>query len=184
MPELPFGPPGRLLRVPFRSGACGELAESREAALRAPLGEIVLAHCLSCGFTFNRCFDPGLVDFKPGYDASLVYSDTFRSFLEDVAGRLIGEFGVHGKNVVEIGCGKGFFLRLLCERGENDGVGIDLTVVEECVEFAGSRRIQWIRDFFGERYETLHADFVCCLSVFEGDRKFRLRSRSKSACER
>ena len=72
----------------------GELAETREAALRAPLGDIVLTHCLSCGFTFNRCFDSALVDFKPGYDASLVHSETFRSFLEGVAERLTGEFVV------------------------------------------------------------------------------------------
>ena len=38
---------------------------------------------------------------------------------------LIRRYDLRGKEVIEIGCGKGEFLSLLCEVGDNRGVGFD-----------------------------------------------------------
>ena len=151
-------------RIPINVGV---LLDSYEEARRAPLGDIVLSQCQRCDFVFNRLFDLKQMSFEPGYEVALHHSGIFRSFMDGVADRLIDRFDLHGKHVVEIGCGGGYFLRLLCERGGNFGIGIDPTVAREGVEQLGDGRVRFIRDFYSERYAHLPADFVCCLSVFE-----------------
>ena len=39
--------------------------------------------------------------------------------------------GLRGKDIIEIGCGKGEFLLLLCEMGNNRGTGFDPGFVSE-----------------------------------------------------
>jgi SAM-dependent methyltransferase len=87
--------------------------------------------------------------------------------MEDVAARLVDRYDLRNKHIVEIGCGAGYFLKLLAQKGGNVAVGIDPTVEQECVEEAGAGQVRFIRDFYSEQYANLPADFICCLSVFE-----------------
>jgi len=147
----------------------GILFDSPEEARRTPTGEILLAWCPTCDFIFNRKFEPakGRLSFQRGYEISLVHSELFRSFLNEVGGRLIERFGLRGKTIFEIGCGTGYFLRLLCRLGGNSGIGVDPTVEREGLETVPGGEIRWIRDYFSDRYAELPVDFICCLSVFE-----------------
>ncbi len=61
------------------------LGRSRQAALDAPTGSITLSYCTGCGLIRNRRFEPRLVSFEPGYEASLRHSETFRTFMEQLA---------------------------------------------------------------------------------------------------
>lgn len=143
------------------------LFDIQEDARRGPKGDIVLTFCHGCSFIFNRVFDPTLISFEPGYEASLFYSNKFRSYIQELALRLIEKYNLHGKTVLEIGCGAGDFLRLLCRLGKNIGIGIDPTVKKEEEELIDGGKVRFIRDYFSERYISLDFDFVCCLSVFE-----------------
>lgn len=143
------------------------LFDSQEDARKASKGDIVLSYCHGCGFIFNRVFDPTLMRFEPGYEASLFYSDKFRSYIQELAVRLIEKYNIRGKTVLEIGCGAGDFLRLLCGLGKNVGIGIDPTVKKEEEESIDGGKVRFIRDYFSERYTSLDSDFICCLSVFE-----------------
>ncbi len=91
----------------------GHLCDTREAARQAATGDITLSFCHGCGLVSNRLFDPAAMRYQPGYDASLIHSALFTSFLEKVAARLVSRFRLQGKTVLEIGCGSGYFLQLL-----------------------------------------------------------------------
>ena len=145
----------------------GIVWDSAEQARHAPTGDILLSYCHGCGFVHNRIFAPEKLSYRPGYEASLVHSEVFVAFLKSVAERLIERFELHNKTVMEIGSGAGHFVRLLCELGGNDGIGIDPTVQTEETQPIGSHQLRSIRDFFSDASVDLPADFVCCLSVLE-----------------
>jgi len=145
----------------------GVLWDDAEQARQAPTGDVLLSYCRQCGFIFNRRYEEGKIWFEPGFEVALHHSPAFRRFMEGVAERLIDHFGLHNKNILEIGCGCGWFLRLLCERGANHGIGVDPTVPKQGLEAAGDGTVRFIRDYFTDKYADLPFDFICCLSVFE-----------------
>ena len=98
---------------------------SRDEALASPCAPFRLATCAKCGFTFNGLFDSKLVVYDESYDND-VPSPTFRAYYKDIALMLIDRFKLDTGVVYDIGCGKGDFLRVLCELAPGiEGVGID-----------------------------------------------------------
>jgi SAM-dependent methyltransferase len=145
----------------------GSSPATEAEARTAPLAEITLAYCHNCGLVWNRFYDSSQIAFRPGYDASLHHSPLVNSFVDALVTRLINRFDLHGKDIVEVGCGSGYFLHQLCERGGNRGIGVDPTVPRVGTEKAGSGQVQFIRDFYSKRYQDLPCDFLCCQSVLE-----------------
>ena len=90
------------------------LMETREQALHHRRGSIRLGFCDACGFIANLAFDPGLTEYSSRYEETQGFSPTFNAFHRALAERLIARYDLHGKDIVEIGCGKGEFLMLLC----------------------------------------------------------------------
>jgi SAM-dependent methyltransferase len=109
-------------RVPL---FCNVLHDDAASALAAARGDLRLSVCGACGLVHNVAFDPALVAYSPDYDASLHCSAHFRGFAEGLAARLVADYGLDGKDVVEVGCGDGEFLRLLARGGRNRAVGFD-----------------------------------------------------------
>ena len=145
----------------------GIFPATREAALAAPRGRILLAHCATCGIVHNRAFDPDGRIFAPGYEVALHHSETFRTFIETLALRLRDRFALDGKRIVEIGCGDGYLLKRLAALGANDCVGIDPTIARPGTVDVEAGRVRLVRDWFGPDHAEYAADFACCLSVFE-----------------
>lgn len=146
---------------------CNILLPTREAARNVPRGDINLSFCTSCGHVFNTAFEPARMDYTEEYDNSLHFSARFQEFVENLADRLIETYDLHQKQVVEIGCGKGDFLRLLCERGPNEGVGFDPSYEPELLEENVSSLFTVVQDLYSERYASHDADLVCCRHVLE-----------------
>jgi SAM-dependent methyltransferase len=101
------------------------LPASREEAIAVPRGDVALSLCNVCGLVFNAAFDPGLVDRATINQESCAHSSVLRGFQERLADQLIERYTLHDKDLLEIGCGRGEFLALLCELGGNHGIGFD-----------------------------------------------------------
>ena len=151
-------------RVPVHSVL---LVTSRDEALNYPSRDIVLAFCRTCGFIYNTAFDPRVHTYAPGYEATQAFSLTFNAFQHTLAARLVEQYDLHGKDIVEIGCGLGEFLSLLCELGDNRGVGFDPAYVDRRSADQVDERATFICDFYSEKYAHYRADFVCCKMTLE-----------------
>jgi SAM-dependent methyltransferase len=143
------------------------LMPTRETALNYPKGDIVLGFCHSCGFISNIAFDPGVHEYSSSYEETQGFSSTFNAFHRSLAQRLIDKYALHNKDIIEIGCGKGEFLALLCELGDNRGVGFDPAYISERSHSQARDRLTFIQDFYSERYSDYKGDFVCCKMTLE-----------------
>jgi SAM-dependent methyltransferase len=146
---------------------CNLLWPSREAALLAPTGEIRLGYCRVCGMIYNRSFDPGRMHYTPAYENSLFFSPHFQAYAQAQAAQLIERHQLRDKDVLEIGCGKGDFLSLLCQGGQNRGVGFDPSYDGRSADSSVRKGITIICDFYSEAYAEYAADFICCRQVLE-----------------
>jgi SAM-dependent methyltransferase len=140
---------------------------SRDEALAFPRGDIALRFCRWCGFIYNSSFDPKKVRYSSDCEESQGYSPTFNAFARELAGRLVGKYGLKQKRIVEIGCGKGEFLSLLCQLGRNAGIGFDPAYVPGRVKAYNNPDVRFIKDFFNEKYVHIDADMVCCRMTLE-----------------
>src|SRR5207237_5381885 len=112
----------QLRSIPVNRSA---LWPTKTQAHQAPRGDIDLGVCRSCGMVFNVSFDPQLLTYDTSYENSLDFSPAFQEFARDLASRLINTYGIRRKHVIEIGCGTGDFLKMLCQTGDNQGFGLD-----------------------------------------------------------
>ena len=140
---------------------------TREEALSFPRGDILLGVCGTCGFVSNMAYDSALQRYCPDCEETQGFSPTFQRFHKQLAERLIGRHGLRGKKIVEVGCGKGEFLSLMCELGGNAGVGFDPAFVPERNPAKGLTQVEFIQDFYGEKYAGISADFICCKMTLE-----------------
>lgn len=143
------------------------MMSTQEAALDFPCGDVVLGFCEDCGFITNVSFDPRWSAYAPNYEDQQSFSPTFNQFALDLANHLIDKYDLHNKDIIEIGCSKGDFLLLLCELGNNRGVGIDPSAVVGRVQSEAADRVTFIQDYYSERYAEYVGDFICCRHTLE-----------------
>jgi len=148
------------------SNSCILLKSAQEAAAY-PQGKIELGFCPACGFVSNVAFDPRQTEYSGRYEETQGFSSTFNAFHRALAERLIERFDLHGKDIIEIGCGKGEFLMLLCELGGNRGVGFDPGVHAERIQGPGADRVRFIADFYSDKYADFQGDFIACKMTLE-----------------
>lgn len=143
------------------------MMSSKEEALNFPCGDVVLGFCDHCGFITNLEFDSKWSAYAPNYEDQQSFSPTFNKFAVDLAQKLIDKYDLHNKDLVEIGCSKGDFLILLCELGNNRGVGIDPSVVPGRVESEAADRVSFIQEYYSENHAQYVGDFICCRHTLE-----------------
>jgi SAM-dependent methyltransferase len=143
------------------------LMETRTEATGYQRGDILLAFCHDCGFVCNAAFDPGLIKYTSSYEETQGFSATFNAFHRDLAQRLMDRHRLDGKTVMEIGCGKGEFLTMLCELGAKQGIGFDPGYRPERNTSEAAKRINFVIDFYSKRYASYTADFICCKMTLE-----------------
>lgn len=139
--------------------------KNREEALAIPRKDIVLTFCNACGFIFNSEFDTTIDYFTQGYEDQQGFSQTFVKFLTGVSERFIEKYGMRNKQVVEIGCGKGDYLRLFCKVGGNRGIGIDPAYVSGRGEDVPG--VDFIPEFYSEKHGKLTPDCITCRHTLE-----------------
>lgn len=105
--------------------------DSEAAARACPRGDVRLVESLETGLVSNAAFRPELLVYDAHYQNEQAVSPLFQAHLESVAKivrRIMGEDGL-----VEVGCGKGYFLEMLL------GQGIDATGFDPAYEGMNSR---------------------------------------------
>lgn len=143
------------------------LLGSSEEAADIPQGDIRLAVCHRCGHVHNAAFDPLLTEYSARYESTQAYSPTFTAFHHRLAADTIERFDLHDKDIVEIGCGHGEFLTLLCGDGENRGIGFDPAHLPGRVPMPERARIEFVADVFGAHRWDRRADLVVCKMTLE-----------------
>jgi SAM-dependent methyltransferase len=143
------------------------MLDSRDDSLRFPRDDLKLGVCDKCGFVSNVVFDERYYAYSAAYEDQQSFSPTFNEFALNLAQRIVDKHGLHDKRVVEIGCGKGDFLALVCELGGNDGVGIDPTCVKERIKSSVAGRITVIPDYYSEKYSDYVGDMIMCRHTLE-----------------
>jgi SAM-dependent methyltransferase len=102
-----------------------KLLASRADALAYPCGRIRLELCEACGFMTNTAFDAPGHDYSASFEETQAFSPTFRAFASEMARDLVEAHDLVGRDVFEIGCGQGDFLRMLCDATGARGIAVD-----------------------------------------------------------
>jgi 2-polyprenyl-3-methyl-5-hydroxy-6-metoxy-1,4-benzoquinol methylase len=150
--------------VPVHSVLC---ISSREEAINFRTGNIKLVFCKDCGFVFNALFDAAHSAYSEKYEATQSFSPAFNAFNEKLARTLIEKFDLHNKDIIEIGCGHGEFLKLLSDIGNNRCIGFDPAYRSDVGIPAVEGRLEFVKDLYSEKYNDYKADFVCCKMTLE-----------------
>ncbi len=90
---------------------------SREEALNCSKGCLSIVQNEETGLIYNADFDPDLMVYDSSYDNEQAHSAVFQKHLDEVADKLRNHFQT--KPIIEIGCGKAFFLENLQQMGFN-----------------------------------------------------------------
>jgi len=131
--------------------------------LRLKLMIVSLYGCKNCGLVFNANFDSPKMDYSSAYNNVQELSNYFRRYLIMIAKNLYNKYNLENKIVVEVGCGKGFFLKLLKDQGTKKISGFDPSYVNSDPKI--DRLI--IKDFFNKKTIKKKVDFIICRHVLE-----------------
>lgn len=93
-----------------------------EQARTCAVGDMCLVQDDQTGLIFNSAFNPRLLEYGSDYQNEQACSGVFQDHLDKVMEVVYGS--LQGKSILEIGCGKGYFLQRLLEAGF-DAIGID-----------------------------------------------------------
>ena len=143
------------------------LMSSKDQAQRYPTSDLQLGYCQNCSFITNVSFEPDLHNYNTKYEETQGFSAYFNNFAKSLAQRTIDKYDINNKTILEIGCGKGEFLALMCQLGDNRGIGIDPAYVPERNPDKTKSRIEFIQDFYSPKYSDLKADVICCRHTLE-----------------
>ncbi len=143
------------------------LLATAEAARSLSSGQLAMTMCEQCSFVFNSEFDPSLLTYGTDYDNSQTFSPAFDNYVGELVDHLVNEQGVQQSSIVEVGCGKGDFLRRLVsvETLGNSGHGFDPAYVGPDVDLDG--RLQFHRQFYDAECSRTPADVVIARHVIE-----------------
>ena len=143
------------------------LLDSQEAARLFPKRDLALAFCDNCGFAFNHIFDEKVINYSTNFEESQHFSETFSGFAKSLAQQVAEKCDVRGRHILEIGCGKGEFLRELCRVGGATGLGIDPAYRFDEGRAIDVPGVEFVSDYFTPLYEHLNADTILCRHTLE-----------------
>lgn len=102
----------RIERLPVLQN---KVYSTMEEAKNAVTGDVVLVQDVGSGLIYNSAFDPALLQYDQDYQNEQAFSGAFRRHLDDVSS--IIERNFPDFSLLEVGCGKGYFLEHLKKRG-------------------------------------------------------------------
>lgn len=158
------------------------LCFSKKAAKVVKRDDTFIAVCKKCGFIFNQCFNPDLLGYGKDYNNSQTSSPVFRDHIDSLIDQLVEKEGVRNRFIVEIGCGDGFFLKALCKKGKNTGIGFDPSYVGPKSLMNG--KLRFVRGYYGGSNKFIGGDVIICRHVIEHVKySLNMLNLIKRACE-
>jgi SAM-dependent methyltransferase len=155
------------LEIPGLPVLCNVLSRTRAEAQAIPRGDLRLGFSPTSGHVYNYAFDPALLAYSQAYENSLHFSPRFQAYATALADHLIETYDLRRKHVVELGCGKGDFLQMLCARGDNRGLGFDPSYEPDLLAPEAGQRFTVIQDLYSDRYADHPTDLLVCRHVLE-----------------
>lgn len=135
------------------------------AASRVRRRDVTLRQCRKCGLVFNATFDIGAIPYDENYENRQSCSPAFQQHLDRLAQDLTHRNRLRGGRILEVGCGKGDFLRLLCRTAGAAGEGYD-TSYEARAE-PEPTGLTFHQRYVGAADVTVPFDAVICRHVIE-----------------
>lgn len=138
-----------------------------KGAKQVTRGDLSLVACGACGFIFNQAFDLSKLSYSADYDNTQSCSPSFNEYLSNLVNYLVLEKKVQNCRVVEVGCGKGYFIQKIveAENAGNYGFGFDPSYVGPESLLEG--RLKFEKSYYGPESAELQADVVICRHVIE-----------------
>lgn len=125
------------------------------SALACPHGDVRLVQDLDTGLIFNAAFDASLLTYDAQYQNEQACSVVFQRHLEGVREIIHRHF--QGKTLLEVGCGKGYFLSYLRQ------AGYEISGVDPAYEGDNP----WVRKAYFDASLGLSADGIVLRHVLE-----------------
>ncbi|MFA5898209.1 MAG: class I SAM-dependent methyltransferase [Hyphomicrobium sp.] len=157
----------RLLDICDAPVFCNVLWPTEQQALEAATGDIALSYCRGCGHVFNSAFETSKTTYSAAYENSLHFSQHFSSYASGLARYLVDTYDVRHKDVIDVGCGRGDFLSVLCSVGDNRGYGFDKSYAPSEHGECTASQMTFVSDFYGPRYASYPCDLLSCRHVLE-----------------
>jgi len=127
----------------------------KKDAINCTKGNVVIVQDLKTGLIFNQAFSPELIQYAVDYQNEQALSIVFQKHLKKVAEILQHHFW--NQSLIEVGCGKGYFLEQL------QGLGFDIKGLDPAYE--GSNP-SVIKEYFAPKIR-LRADGIILRHVLE-----------------
>ncbi|MHA7646501.1 class I SAM-dependent methyltransferase [Nitrosopumilus sp. S4] len=141
------------------------ILKSQDAAISIDRGDLNMEVCKNCGFVFNETFDPEKVKYGQNYENSQNHSQYFRDYLSDLINYLIHKKNLSNSTIIEVGCGKGYFLHKLIEESSNIGFGFDPSYIGPKTDLEG--RVNFEKQYYDENCTNIKADVIISRHVIE-----------------
>jgi 2-polyprenyl-3-methyl-5-hydroxy-6-metoxy-1,4-benzoquinol methylase len=142
------------------------LIPKKNTALKIVTGNLELQICNDCSFIYNQQFHLEKVEYGNSYENSQDESPLFVEHLSKLAKNLIIKKNIRNSTIVEVGCGKGYFLKKLInfENRKNIGVGFDPSFIGNESE---NKNLKFIKNFYDSDSAHIQADVIVCRHVIE-----------------
>ena len=126
-------------------------------------GDVNLVYCPICGLTFNSSFDKNLISYDVSYDSLRTLSQVYTDHLSQVA-NISSEWISQDDIVLEIGCGKGDFLKKLHDTTGCKGFGYDTSYEGEKNY---NKKIVFFDNYFNQDKAQINYDAIILRHVLE-----------------
>ncbi len=138
----------------------------KKSALNIPTGDLELRVCNNCSFIFNGKFQLSKLHYGNLYENSQDVSPLFEEYLENLAKDLIFNKKIKNSVIVEVGCGKGTFIKKLISFDDhnNTGIGFDPSFIGDSLE---NPNLRFVKQFYNSDSANVKADVVVCRHVIE-----------------
>jgi len=143
------------------------IVTDRRQARDVTRGTLSMVACTNCGFVSNEDFDLSLLSYGEDYDNTQSCSAYFEAYMDGLVEDLVERQGVRNATIVEVGTGKGVFLRKLVSYpgANNRGFGFDPSYVGPDSDLDG--RLMFRRSYYDANCADVAADVVVSRHVIE-----------------
>ncbi len=137
----------------------------RDSAINSVKGDLSLVICKECEFIFNSDFEIDKIQYSETYDNTQTCSPKFQRYIDEIIKYLVDKYKFKNKTIVEVGCGKGAFLKQIVEMSNGYGYGFDPSYEGEEIQLNGN--LVFEKKYYDKNYSEIQADLVILRHVIE-----------------